>query len=84
MSSPCPAIPTTNVLNRRGTISDLIMRKNTDDVAFSIIATCGKSAAGKAYPMAMPTTIEMAIHCVPLIRGLVMCAGEICCGAWSS
>ena len=43
MSSPCPAMPTTSVENRSGTISDLIIRRNTDD------STC-RSVAWKPFP----------------------------------
>ena len=41
MSSPWPAMPTTSVLNSSGTMSDLIIRRNTDDTAFSVVARPG-------------------------------------------
>ena len=46
MSSPWPAMPTTSVAKSNGTISDLIIRRNTDDVAFMYMMKSGCSAAG--------------------------------------
>src|SRR4030081_3286286 len=72
MSSPWPAMPTTNVAKSRGTISDLVMRGITVD------RTCRSDAwnppvvpsgrSGNRYPMKMPRIIEMMIHCVCEIR----------------
>ena len=68
MSSPCPAIPTTSVLNSSGTISDLIMRRKIDDAAFSATARFGYVAAGKKNPSATPITSAIMIHWVELMR----------------
>src|SRR5258705_3867187 len=71
MSSPWPAMPTTSVANRSGTISDLIMRRKTVDRiwrsdAWNPVVPSGRS--GNRYPTRTPTTIEMTIHCVCVIR----------------
>src|SRR5581483_6887509 len=72
MSSPWPAIPTTSVANSSGTINDLIIRKNTDDRTFKSVAAqppCASRAdSGNAHPRAIPTTIEMMIHCESVMR----------------
>ncbi len=63
MSSPCPAIPTTSVPKMSGTMIDLIIRRNTVDTGFSVMAK-----AGANVPMSTPTTIEIRIHDVSGIR----------------
>src|SRR5215218_2768915 len=84
MSSPCPAIPTTRVLKISGTISDLIIRRNTfDSTLRSVPAKCQPgpvplALSGKAQPISRPTTIEIRIHCVSEMRRTVLMgtAGE--------
>jgi hypothetical protein len=45
MSSPCPAMPTTSVLKISGTISSLIIRRNTVLSGLSDVATKVSGAA---------------------------------------
>jgi hypothetical protein len=59
-------MPTTKVLKSRGTITDLIIRRKTEETAFSATARFGKSAEGKKCPSAIPTTIEIMIQWVEL------------------
>ena len=59
-------MPTTKVLKSRGTIIDLIIRKKTEETAFSATARLGKSLEGKKCPSAIPTTIEIMIQWVEL------------------
>ena len=59
-------MPTTRVLKSRGTMIDLIIRKKTEETAFSATARLGKSAEGKKCPSAIPTTIEIMIQWVEL------------------
>src|SRR6266566_1517393 len=63
MSSPCPAIPTTRVPKISGTMMDLIIRRKTVDTGLSVVANSG------AYtPISTPTTIEIMIHDVSVMR----------------
>lgn len=45
---------------------DLIIRKKTEETAFSATARLGKSLEGKKCPRAIPTTIEIMIQWVEL------------------
>jgi hypothetical protein len=45
---------------------DLIIRKKTEETAFSATARLGKSLEGKKWPSAIPTTIEIMIQWVEL------------------
>ena len=45
---------------------DLIIRKKTEETAFSATARFGKSAEGKKCPSAIPMTIEIMIQWVEL------------------
>ena len=59
-------MPTTKVLKSRGTMIDLIIRKKTEETAFSATARFGKSAEGKKCPRAIPMTMERMIQWVEL------------------
>ena len=63
MSSPCPAIPTTSVPKMRGTMIDLIIRRNTVDSGLRLTAN-----DGNAQPTITPTTIAIIIHEVSEMR----------------
>jgi hypothetical protein len=41
-SSPWPAIPITKVAKSKGAMSDLIIRKNIEDIGFRFCAVSGK------------------------------------------
>ena len=45
---------------------DLIIRKKTEETAFSATARLGKSLEGKKCPSVIPTTIEIMIQWVEL------------------
>src|SRR3954469_18736671 len=60
-------MPTTSVANSSGTISDLIIRRNTDDKTFRSVAAqppcASRALSGNAQPKQMPNTIATRIHC---------------------
>src|SRR5438093_921380 len=72
MSAPCPAIPTTSVAKSRGTISDLIIRRNTADSMLRSDAAqpwwVWRALSGNAAPRNIPTTMDTRIHCVRVMR----------------
>src|SRR5262245_3641865 len=59
MSSPWPAMPSTRVPNRIGTMIDLIIRRKVVDSGRSDWAK-----SGKAQPTMVPSTMENKIHWV--------------------
>ena len=73
MSSPWPAMPTTSVLNKSGTINDLIMRRKMLAKGLRFGAKSGAS-----QPMRMPITIEIRIQAENPIprKPLLGAAGE--------
>ena len=65
-------MPTTSVENSSGTINDLIMRRKMDENTLRSVAAqswwTDRADSGYATPTAMPTTIEMMIHCDSVMR----------------
>src|SRR5688572_14032087 len=67
-SSLCPAIPTTRVEKTKGTRMHLIIRRKRFETTLRFCETAGYELSGKSQPTAIPTTIEIRIQCVKLIR----------------
>ena len=51
---------------------DLIIRKKTEETAFSATARLGKSSEGMKCPSRIPTTIEIMIKWVELMLDFLM------------